>query len=84
MENYNNTFGETYFENIENNEYLVQIYDDILFNYALKVFGYDQRMKKNIPVTDALRFADILSKSNHSTKSDMHKVWAQEIITMLN
>ena len=29
MENYNNTFGETYFENIENNEYLVQIYDDI-------------------------------------------------------
>lgn len=84
MENSNNTFGEVFFENIENNEYLIKLYEDILYNYALKVFGYSRRLKRNLSVEDALRFADILSKSNHSTKADKHKVWAQEIVTMLN
>lgn len=84
MENSNNTFGEVFFENIENNEYLTKLYEDILYNYALKVFGYSRRLKRNFSVEDALRFADILSKSNHSVKADKHKVWAQEIVTMLN
>ena len=60
------------------------VYEDILYNYALKVFGYTRRLKRNLAINDALRFADILSKSNHSTKADKHKVWAQEIVTMLN
>ncbi len=34
-------------------------------------------------ITDALRFADLLSKSTHSFNSDKHKMWAQEIITLL-
>ena len=84
MENSNNTFGEVFFENIENNEYLIKLYEDILYNYALKVFSYSRRLKRNLSVEDALRFADILSKSNHSSKADKHKVWAQEIVTMLN
>lgn len=84
MEKSNNTFGEVFFENIENNEYLIKLYEDILYNYALKVFGYSRRLKRNLSIEDALRFADILSKSNHSVKSDKHKVWAQEIVTMLN
>lgn len=78
------TFGEIFFDKIEENDYLMKLYEDILFNYALKVFGYTRRLKRNIQIEDALRFADILSKSNHSTKSDKHKVWAQEIVTMLN
>lgn len=84
MKNSEITFGEVFFENIENNEYLIRLYEDILYNYAIKVFGYNRRLKKNLPINDALRFADILSKSNHSTKADKHKVWAQEIVTMLN
>ncbi|MBF1122585.1 MAG: DEAD/DEAH box helicase [Solobacterium sp.] len=80
----NTTFGEIFFEKIDENEYLIKLYEDILYNYALKVFGYTRRLKRNLAINDALRFADILSKSNHSTKADKHKVWAQEIVTMLN
>ena len=83
MEN-NKTFGELFFETIDDNQYLNSLYGDILYNYALKVFGYTRRLKRNLSISDALRFADILSKSNHSTKAEKHKVWAQEIITMLN
>lgn len=80
----NTTFGEIFFEKIDEKEYLIKLYEDILYNYALKVFGYTRRLKRNLAINDALRFADILSKSNHSTKADKHKVWAQEIVTMLN
>ena len=84
MINDNRTFGEAYFEKIDDNEYLNKLFEDILYNYAVKVFGYNRRLKRNIPISDALRFADILSKSVHSKKADKHKVWAQEIITMLD
>lgn len=84
MKNSEITFGEVFFEKIDENEYLKKLYEDILYNYALKVFGYTRRLKRNLAIDDALRFADILSKSNHSTKADKHKVWAQEIVTMLN
>lgn len=38
---------------------------------------------RGINVDDALRFADLLSKSTHLEKADTHKIWAHEIITML-
>ena len=84
MINDNRTFGEAYFDKIDDNEYLNKLFENILYNYAVKVFGYNLRLKRNIPISDALRFADILSKSVHSKKSDKHKVWAQEIIKMLD
>lgn len=77
-------FGEVYFAELATNAYLKKIYEDILYNYALKVFGFDNRKKKRIPVDAALRFADLLSKSNHPTLADSQKMWGQEIITMLN
>lgn len=77
------TFGEIYFEKIDSNEYLNSLYEDILYNYAQKLFGFSRNNKRQISVENALRFADILSKSTHSTKADKHRVWAQEIITML-
>lgn len=80
----NMTFGEKFFDSIDDNKYLNSLYEDILFNYASKVFGYTRRLKRNLSIIDALRFADLLSKSNHSTKSEKHKVWAQEIVIMLN
>ncbi len=33
---------------------------------------------------DALRFADLLSKSNDPVKANAHKIWAQEIVILLN
>ena len=80
----NRTFGEIYFEKIDENKYLNSLYERVLYYYALKVFKYDGRISSDIPVTDVLRFADILSKSTHSTKADKHKVWAQELVTMLH
>ena len=80
----NTTFGEKIYEKKDENEKLKKLYEYILYNYALKVFGYTRRLKRNLAIDDALRFADILSKSNHSTKADKHKVWAQEIVTLLN
>lgn len=77
------TFGEIYFEKIDSNEYLNSLYEDILYNYAQKLFGFNRNNKRQVSVDSALRFADILSKSTHSTKADKHRVWAQEIITML-
>ena len=77
------TFGEIYFEKIDSNEYLNSLYEDILYNYAQKLFGFSRNNQRQISVENALRFADILSKSTHSSKADKHRVWAQEIITML-
>lgn len=78
------TFGEVFFEELNTNEHLKKIYDDILFNYALQVFGFKNRHKRSIPMSDALAFADLLSKSNHPKYSDSQRMWAQEIITMLH
>lgn len=77
------TFGEVYFSELNQNSYLRQIYEDILYNYALKVFHFTNRKKREIPMEQALTFADLLSKSNHPTLADEQKMWAQEIITML-
>lgn len=77
------TFGEVYFSELNQNSYLRQIYEDVLYNYALKVFHFTNRKKREIPMEQALTFADLLSKSNHPTLADEQKMWAQEIITML-
>lgn len=78
-------FGETYFKKLEQNEYLMELYDSILYNYALKVFGLNEEKfpPKGIAVIDALRFADLLSKSNAPDNAVQHKMWAQEIVGLL-
>jgi hypothetical protein len=47
----------------------------------LHLEGFQQA--RQVDVEAALRFADLLSKSTHPTKSDEHKMWAQAIITLL-
>ena len=37
--------------------YLHKIYEDILFNYSIKVFSFKKRAKRHIPKIDALTFA---------------------------
>lgn len=79
------TLGEAIFVDIEKNEYLNELHEIILYNYALRLFQLENKKKpKEYNLKDALRFADLLSKSTHLVKSDMHKMWAQEIIILLN
>ena len=76
--------SDAIFGDIESNEYLNELYNNILYNYALKTLCLKGRKKmRGVNVTAALRFADLLSKSTHPERRDAHKIWAQEIITLL-
>ena len=85
----NATLGEFIYSKIDKNEYLQEIYSSILYNYSTNLLNidktYDASIKrKNINIDDALRFADILSKSSDTNNSEKHKTWAQEIVALLN
>ena len=76
--------GDAIFNNIDDNDFLNVLYDNMLYNYAiLKLHLEGLREPRNVDVNAALRFADLLSKSTHETKADEHKMWAQEIVTIL-
>jgi hypothetical protein len=77
------SLGEHIYNKIEDNEYLNEIYETILFNYSMNLMGTPQR-KRPIKKEHALRFADILSKSYGQINSEKHRAWAQEIIALLN
>lgn len=79
------TLGEAIFVDIESNAYLNELHEKILYNYALKLFQLESKKQpEQFELKDALRFADLLSKSTHPTRSDVHKMWAQEILILLN
>ena len=75
--------GDAVFGDIDSNSFLNEIYDNILYNYAIKVSNNDERKMREVDVVSALRFADLLSKSTHAFYRDKHKMWAQEIIILL-
>lgn len=74
--------GDVIFADIESNPYLNELYENILINYGRKLFQIGK--PKSYDLIDALRFADILSKSNHPERRDIQKMWAQEIVILLN
>lgn len=77
--------GDTIFVDIESNEYLNELHEKILYNYAIRLFQLEKKKTAaEFEFLDALRFADILSKSNHPEYSTNHKMWAQEIVILLN
>lgn len=77
------TIGAAIYDGIENNEYLNELYDDILYNYGLKLFNLNNIPPREYNAKDAMRFADILSKSVDPEKSEIHKLWAQEIASLV-
>ncbi len=77
------TLGQAIYTGIEQNTYLNEIYDSLLYNDFLLVFQTNAPAK-HIDVDDALRFADLLSKSNDEKRADQQKSLAQEIATLLN
>ena len=80
----NKNLGNAIFANIEQNSYLQKLYSTIFNNYALKVFNSRRHQPTDFNLDDALRFADLLSKSAGQDNSDKHRLWAQEIVTLLN
>ena len=78
------TIGAVLFDGIEENPYLNELYDAILYNYGRQLFGLTNLPEKEISVPAALRFADILSKSVHTQNEETHKLWAQEIVVLLS
>ena len=79
----NATLGELIYSRIDDNQYLQEIYEIILFNYSMHLLHQEHR-NKPINRDHALRFADILSKSAGHPNSEKHRTWAQEIIALLN
>lgn len=74
-------FGNIIYEDIEQNEYLNELYENLLFNYSIALLQTNDK-KRELNLEDLLAFADILSKSNHSTNAEYHKVWGQEIASL--
>lgn len=78
------TLGEEIFSDIEDNEYLNEIYENILFNYSIRLFKLSNQQDKVVCMEHALQFADLLSKSVGTRNADKHKIWAQEIVALLH
>lgn len=77
------TLGEEIYSEIENNEYLNEIYQNILLKYADELFGSNS-LPMELNMKHALRFADLLSKSVDPKMSEKHKNMAQEMVLLLH
>lgn len=76
--------ADAIYRDILDNDYLKELYDKILRCYTIRRFGKGQDIPTETEKIDALRFADILSKSVFSDDSEIHKSLAQEIVTILD
>ena len=77
------TLGEEIFRDIDKNPYLNEIYNTLLVCYSNHLLNGGNINPTNIPLDDALRFADLLSKSADVTNSEKHRAWAQEMVALL-
>ena len=75
--------GDAIFLGIDKNPYLMELYDNLLYNYSMQLFALKKRERKPVNIEDTLRFADILSKSTDRKNADRHKIMAQEIVALL-
>lgn len=76
------TLAEALYRDIDKNDYLQEIYSNLLYNYSIKLFGLDRQLRK-IPIHHALRFADLLSKSTYGPTIDRDRLWGQELAILL-
>ena len=76
--------ADAVYSDILDNDYLQELYDRILQCYTLRRFNKGQDLPNETEKIDALRFADILSKSAFREDSEVHKSLAQEIVTLLD
>lgn len=78
----NSTLAEALYRDIEKDDYLQEIYNNLLYNYSTKLFNTDSTLRE-IPLKDALRFSDLLSKSTYIPSADRDRMWGQEIAILL-
>lgn len=79
----NKTVAEAIYGDIENNEYLIELYNYLLRAYTRKLFNRSNPDFNTKKINDLLSFADLLSKSTGTKNSGLHKVWSQQIIALL-
>lgn len=79
-----NTLGAEIFNDIESNEYLQEIYENLLLNYSYSLFHITTYAPKQVNLDHALRFADLLSKSSGAPNSENHRIWGQVIVALLS
>jgi hypothetical protein len=75
--------GNAIFVDINTDPYLNELYENILYNYSIRLFRIKEAEKKPVDIEDALRFADILSKSIDPQNADKHRILAQEMVALL-
>ncbi len=80
----NRTISEVIYGDIISDDYLLELYSDLLKAYTRKLFNRNTVQFDEKRLNDLLRFADILSKSDESSQSGIHKIWSQQIIALLD
>lgn len=78
----NASLAEALYYKIEEDEYLQEIYDDLYYNYSIKLIGADLPIRE-INVQDAMQFADLLAKCTYSPTAKRNQQWGQEIAILL-
>lgn len=76
------TLAEALYRDIDKDDYLLEIYNNLLHNYAAQLFHEDDELRE-IPKRDALRYSDLLSKSTYPLTADRDRLWGQEIAILL-
>lgn len=79
----NTTIGKQFFTDLENNEYLKELYNQLLIDYSYSLFNPSKMATSSVNIDDCLRFADLLSKSVGSEYTEKHKTLSQEIVSLL-
>lgn len=77
------TLIEAIYRDLINDDYLKEIHNNLLYNYSIKLFN-NNTIQKDIKIMDALRFADLLSKSSLDDIKEIQNLWGQELIILLN
>lgn len=73
--------GEEIYSDLEKNTYLIKIYNEIIKSYSH--FLLDKEINLEINLRHGCQFIDLLSKSNHKIKENLHKNLAQEMVILL-
>lgn len=70
--------GTAIFLDLHYNPYLNELYDNILYNYSTRIFGVRGNEPRHVDIEDAMRFADILSKSTDPRMLISTKLWLKK------
>ena len=66
------------YEELEKNEYLISLYEKIIYNNLIDTLKLSTEHKEYNPL-HALQFADVLSKAAYVKNEDLYRQWGQEI-----